>query len=199
MTSNVGVWVAALLTLGVFSFLIKENKIFRTVEHLFVGVAAGQGLIRQYQSIIRIAWDPLVKKGDMMMLVPLVLGVMLFARYVRGVTHFSRWPLAFLMGLGASLSIKSIESDFVRQIQATLLSLDKLDNIFIVFGTVTALAYFYFTFRPSPVLSGASRVGRYVLMMCFGAAFGNAVMGRISLLISRLQFLFTDWIYIIKT
>ncbi len=198
MTTDLNIWVAAILTLAIYSFLVKENALFRSVEHLFVGVAAGYGLLRQWQAINRIAWTPAVQ-GDVIMFVPIILGLLLFTRFVKGYTWVSRWPLAFLMGLGASLSMKAIESDFVRQIQATAIRLNSLDNIFIVVGTVTALAYFYFTFRHSSVLNAGSRVGRYVLMLCFGAAFGNAVMGRISLLISRLQFLFTDWIYLIKT
>jgi len=102
------------------------------------------------------------------------------------------------MGLGAGLSMKAIESDFVRQIQATFIPVTSIDNIIIIVGTVTALAYFYFTVKPSKLMSGSSVVGRYVLMMSFGAAFGNAVMGRISLLIGQMQFLFGDWLLLIK-
>jgi hypothetical protein len=198
MTTNIGTWVGAICVLAMFSFLIKENKVFRTFQHLYVGVAAGYGIVFQFNSIRNVAWDPLTKKGEMLWIVPIILGLLLFTRYVRGYQWISRWPLAFLMGLGAGLSMKAIESDFVRQVQASLITLTTLNNIIIVVGTVTALAYFYFTLRPSAVLGGASKIGRYVLMMTFGAAFGNAVMGRISLLIGQMQFLFGDWILLIK-
>ena len=35
------VWIAALLTVAIFSFLIKENPFYRVAEHLFVGVSNG--------------------------------------------------------------------------------------------------------------------------------------------------------------
>ncbi len=197
MSTNFGTWVGAICTLAMFSFLVKDNRVFRTFQHLYVGVAAGYGIVFQWNSIKNIAWDPMVKKGETLWIVPIILGLLLFTRFIRGYQWVSRWPLAFLMGLGAGLSMKAIESDFVRQVQATLIPVTTIDNIIIVLGTVTALAYFYFTIKPSKVLSGASVIGRYVLMLTFGAAFGNGVMGRISLLIGQMQFLFGDWIHII--
>lgn len=198
MSTDLGVWVAAICTLAMFTFLYKDNTVFRTFQHLYVGVAAGYGIVFQYKSIKNIAWDPLTKKGDMLMLVPIILGLLMFTRFIKGYSWISRWPIAFLIGLGAALSMKAIETDFVRQIQATLIPWNSIDNIVIIVGTVTALTYFYFTVKQNSLVKGASTVGRYVLMMTFGASFGNGVMGRISLLISRFQFLFTDWIYIIK-
>ena len=35
---------------------------------------------------------------------------------------------------------------------------------------------------------------RYVMMIAFGALFGNAVMGRMSLMIGRVHFLLADWL-----
>ena len=40
-----------------------------------------------------------------------------------------------------------------------------------------------------------ARVGIYFLMVSFGAAFGFTVMGRVALLIGRLNFLILNWIY----
>ncbi len=43
-----------------------------------------------------------------------------------------------------------------------------------------------------------SKIGIWVIMIGFGATFGFTVMGRISLLIGRIQFLLGDWLHIIK-
>lgn len=40
-----GIWVAALLTLAVYSFLYSDNPIYRVAEHLFVGVSAAYGTV----------------------------------------------------------------------------------------------------------------------------------------------------------
>jgi len=43
---EIGIWAAALLTLAIFSFLYKENPIYRFAEHLLVGVSAGYYLVQ---------------------------------------------------------------------------------------------------------------------------------------------------------
>ena len=52
-------------------------------------------------------------------------------------------------------------------------------------GTVTGLLYFYFSKEHKGVFGKVTKVGIYFLMISFGASFGFAVMGRISLLIGR--------------
>ena len=36
-----GAWIAAFLTLAIFSFLYKDNPFYKIAEHIFVGVSAG--------------------------------------------------------------------------------------------------------------------------------------------------------------
>lgn len=36
-----GAWVAVFLTIGIFSYLYKDNPFYKMAEHLFVGVSAG--------------------------------------------------------------------------------------------------------------------------------------------------------------
>ena len=60
-----------------------------------------------------------------------------------------------------------------------------VNNIIILVGTICGLVYFYFSKEHKGLLGKASKVGIYFLMISFGASFGFAVMGRISLLIGR--------------
>ncbi|MDP2871737.1 MAG: hypothetical protein Q8P31_04285 [Bacillota bacterium] len=198
MTSDIGIWVAAICTLAMFSFLWKENSIFRSFQHIYVGIAAGYGMVRQWQAINNMAITPLLTKGVTTWIVPIILGVLLFARFFKSIAYLSRWSVAFLIGIGGALSIKILETEFIRQAQATFVPMNSFNNIVLVLGTVAGLCYFYFTIKPSTALLGVAKLGRYVLMISFGAGFGNAVMGRVSLLISRMQFLFGQWIYLIK-
>jgi hypothetical protein len=41
VSHDFGIWVGALLTLFVFSFLYRDNPLYKFAEHLFVGVSAG--------------------------------------------------------------------------------------------------------------------------------------------------------------
>lgn len=198
------VWMGALCVFAVYSFLWKENRFFRAFQNLYVGLAAGYSLILAVRSVQRQALVPLTTKRDVWSIIPMLLGIMLFARLSKRYAWIARYPLAFLMGLGSALSMKAIESDFVRQIQASLVSWKgatfggTLNNLILSFGTAFALLYFIFTFKPNPLVSYAGRLGRWVMMLCFGAAFGQSVQGRLSLLISQMQFMLKDWLHVIK-
>jgi len=57
-----GIWVAALLTFCVFSFLIKDNFMFKLTEAIFVGVSVGYGIVLTYQNGIKPKIEkPLIK------------------------------------------------------------------------------------------------------------------------------------------
>lgn len=198
MTTDIKVWAAALCVFATYSFLWKENRFFRAFQNLYVGLAAGYSVVQAIKSIQRQAWTPLVSKGQYSWIIPMIFGVLLYARFFNRWAWVARLPMAFLMGVGAALSMKAIESDFVRQIQATLIPLKTFNDIVLVFGTALALTFFFFTFKPNVVSNYSARIGRWVLMLCFGAAFGNAVQGRLSLLIAQMQFILKDWLHVIK-
>jgi hypothetical protein len=191
-------WAGALCVFAVYSFLWKENRFFRAFQNLYVGLAAGYSIVLAVTSIQRQAWVPLTTKGDIWAIVPMILGLLLFTRLFKRYAWVARWPMAFLMGMGAALSMKAIESDFVRQIQASLVAWNSINNLMLSLGTALALTYFFFTFKPNAVTNYAGRAGRWVLMLCFGAAFGQSVQGRLSLLISQMQFLLKDWMHVMK-
>jgi hypothetical protein len=198
MSTDFGVWVAAICTLAMFSFLWKENKLFRSFQHIYVGIAAGYGMVQQYKAINNMAVTPLLTKGATTWIVPIIMGLLLFTRFFKGIAWMSRWSLAFLIGIGAALAIKILETEFIRQAQASIVPLNSFNNWVLVLGTACGVFYFFFTIKPMPGMNQLAKIGRYVLMISFGAGFGNAVMGRVSLLISRMQFLFGDWIKLIK-
>jgi hypothetical protein len=52
---------------------------------------------------------------------------------------------------------------------------------------ISGLVYFFFSKEHKGIIGKVSRIGVYFLMVKFGASFGFAVMGRISLLIGRFE------------
>jgi predicted phage tail protein len=68
--------------------------------------------------------------------------------------------------------------------------------VVLVLGTVAVLFYFFFSVEHKKVGSAVSKVGIWFLMVSFGASFGYTVMGRLSLLIGRVNFLLHDWLNI---
>jgi len=55
----------------------------------------------------------------------------------------------------------------------------------VVLGVLACLVYFFFSIEHRGVVGHTARVGTWVLMITFGAAFGYTVMGRIALLVGE--------------
>ncbi len=60
-------------------------------------------------------------------------------------------------------------------------------QILLFLGLIAALIYFYFSVEQKGVIGKVSRFGVWVLMVGFGASFGYTVMGRLALMIGRVQ------------
>ena len=111
--------------------------------------------------------------------------------------------MAFLVGSAAGVSVKAVlTADLQKQIVSsmTLKWSNPNDFVFLLF-LLSTLSYFLFLRAkgaPGAVQAGVSVIGTWAMMTAFGAALGFTVMGRLSLLIGRLQFLFGSWIPLIK-
>ena len=72
-----------------------------------------------------------------------------------------------------------------------------LNAFLIALGVLSGLVYFFFSKEHTGlVFGGLARIGVWFLMIAFGGSFGFTVMGRISLLIGRIQFLLGDWLHL---
>ena len=209
------VWVAALLTLAILSFLYKDNPVYKFAEHLFVGVSAGYYIVLNFWTVIVTnLWDPVLhaaraphpfsaQLGDyrLWLVIPGVFGVLLFTRMFGKIGWLSRWSLAVIIGVYAGLKTTGFaQSDLVAQAQASLQPLwnghlgTSLSVILFTIGLITSLLFFFFSREHKGALGVASKIGVYFLMVSFGAGYGYTVMSRISLLIGRFQFLLEDWL-----
>lgn len=198
--ATVGVWIGAFLTLCFFSILHKENPFYRLAEHIYVGLAAGQAIVMGWLNVKNMSVTPLVKDGEFIQLIPLVLGVLLYARFApANVRWLSRIPSAFLVGIGTGLAFtRFAQSDLIGQIKGAFAPLNSVNNVLVLVGALGTISYFFFTKEQKGVLKVSSQIGRWTMMIAFGSAFSNTVMGRLSLLIGRLQYLLGDWLHIMK-
>jgi hypothetical protein len=211
-----GIWVAAFLTLGIISFLYRDNPWYKLCEAIFVGISAGYWFVTLFfDNILGLFWAGLVRENpDYMLLVGGVLGLMMLLRLAPKIGWISRWPLAFVVGATAGLYIINyFSSNVMLQVSSTLMPLfspkfgqpvfsasayDTIGNIVIAGGTFTGLVYFFFSREHKGVFGGAARIGIWTIMITFGASFGYTVMSRMSLLIGRMEFIFKDWLGLIR-
>jgi hypothetical protein len=202
-----GAWVATGLTLFIFSFLYKDNPLFKLAEHLYVGVSVGYTIVKAYDTVIvHLIVKPIFEQGEYALLIPVAIGMLMLTRYVPKAAWLSRYAFAFIVGVGSGLAIpRTISSFILRQIEDTvrpLLSLaggdgvtfsmnllnpsSSINVIIILIGVISVLFYFFFSIEHSGPGKVVAKTGVMFLMIAFGAAFGYTVMARMSLLIGRL-------------
>lgn len=199
----IGLWIAAGLTLCVYSFLYKDNPFYKFAEHLFVGVSAGYGIAIMYHKLIlRLIWEPMWIEKNFIVLIPAAIGLLMFARFIPKYRWLIRWPLAFMIGVGTGAAIpRAMQASIFEQMRASLQpftwNLGTINLVIIFVGVLCTLIYFFFSVEHKGPVGVASKIGIFFLMVSFGAGFGYTVMARISLLIGRIYFLLHDWLHIV--
>lgn len=205
-----GTIVAACLTLAIYSFLYKDNPVFKIAENLFVGVTLGYTIITVWYNVLKPeVYDKLIvpfftaEAPNYSLFIPAILGCLMLTRFSRRYSWLSRWTFAFVVGLGAGSAIpRIISSLIIQQVKPTLRPVfvgeetiwSSISTLLILLGVISVLIYFFFSTEHKGAVGKFSRIGIVFLMISFGASFGYTVMARMSLLIGRLQFLLRDWL-----
>jgi hypothetical protein len=206
------VWIAAILTLMVYSYLLADNPLYRLAQHLFVGSSVGYAVVVVVHNVLRPRLaDPLLQdpRANWPYLLPLLLGLLLLSKARGSLSWLGNSSMAFLFGVGAALAIGgALVGSFLPQIQASWVSVSPgsaggsmaaVNNLLLAVGTVGTLSYFYFTMGMRKSAGGrlvklGAVVGRWVILITFGAIFGNRVMTYVALLIERVYFLLGEWL-----
>jgi hypothetical protein len=224
---TIGLWLAAIFTLFILSFLVGDNPAYKFAEAMVVGTSAG------YVMVIGL-WDVFVPNllGKLfpvmvqswtlpgmdvsggfqwLYIIPAVLIIMLLFQLMPSGGWISRWPIAFFIGITAGYRmIGYVEADLVAQIRAGIVPLwitgeggfefwPTFNACLLTIATLSAMIYFFFSIEHKGFVGVTARVGIWFLMITFGASFGYTVMGRIALLAARLEFLFGDWLHFIPS
>lgn len=194
--------VAAFFTLAIFSFLYRDNPVYKFAEHVFVGVATGYGVVMAYRdTIVPRLWQH-VAGGEATWYVRLAGGLLALALLMHvwpRMSWLARWPIALMVGATAGVRVVGhMQAEVVAQVEGmiepvwrpelpwwSLRGVSVLGNVVVLAGVIAVLLHFFFSARRGPALRAASRAGVMILMVTFGAHFGLTVLGRISLLIGR--------------
>jgi lipoprotein signal peptidase len=142
-----------------------------------------------------------VTKGQAFWILPIVVGLLFPFFFSKKYFWVYRIPMSIVVGTGVGIAISgTIRAQFIDQIVGTIAPVSSkadiwssgshpLNALLIALGTVGTLFFFIFTKEQKGPWLYASHIGRWVMMIAFGAAFGFTVMARMSLLIGRMQFL----------
>lgn len=192
----IGVFVGVFITLMVLSFLYKENPFFRLTEYAFIGLAAGYALAASLRLFVNQALNPIFVDGNLTFIVPVILGSLFYAQFTKKYSSLYRLPLSLAIGYGLGVTIWSVFATFfVKQLTATMIPLftgnvlTTLDNVVLVAGTILSLSYFILHREQKGVWGGFTKIGKYFILATLGAVFGSTVLGRMAIIIQRVQFL----------
>jgi hypothetical protein len=210
--------LAVFFTLCIFSFLYKDNPLYKIAEHVVVGVSNGYWMILLFRDTFKPLWlDPTVAlvtgaglstELTIFVISNLILSIFMLFRLVGGnLAVLSRWSMAVVLGVSAGVLIPlSVQTYMYEQLKGNVLvfgafpfpfvtvaSQTAFNNLLIIVGSLSGLAYFFFSKEHKGFFGGTAKLGIWFLMIGFGATFGYTVMGRLSLLIGRIEFL-KDWL-----
>ncbi|MGE5560510.1 MAG: hypothetical protein ACM3XN_05570 [Chloroflexota bacterium] len=202
--------VGAISTLMIFSYLWKENAVYRIAEHIFVGLSGGYIVTYNWHSTLKPAIQQEIQVDKQYYLITaIIIGLLMYFRYFPKVAWLARIPMSIWVGYGVGYTLVYAPAPFITQITnsfqkfsatySTWYGTNTVNNILFFVFLISTMMYFFFTVkRDNPVMAGGAMLGRIVLMLAFGSAFGNTVQGRISLFIGRVNFLLGTWLGLIK-
>jgi hypothetical protein len=192
----IGVWVGVFITLMVLSFLYKENPFFRLAENAFIGLAAGYAFAASLRLFVNQALNPIFVDGNLTFIVPVILGSLFYTQFTKKYSSLYRLPLSLAIGYGLGVTIWSVFATFfVKQVTATIIPLftgnplTTFDNVVLVAGTIISLSYFILHREQKGVWGGFTKIGKYFILATLGAVFGSTALGRMAIIIQRVQFL----------
>ncbi len=224
---TIGLWLAALFTLFILSFLVGDNPAYKFAEAMVVGTSAGYVMViglwdvfvpnllaKLFPALVQSWTHPGMDASggfQWLYIIPAILIIMLLFQLMPSGGWISRWPIAFFIGITAGYRmIGYVEADLVAQIKAGIVPLwiteggsfafwPTFNAFLLTIATLSAMIYFFFSIEHKGFVGVTARVGIWFLMITFGASFGYTVMGRIALLAARLEFLFGEWLHFIPS
>lgn len=216
LIDTMGTVVAIVLTLFVFSYLLGDNILYRLAEHIFVGVAVGYAVVVVFHNVLipKLLTPLLEALGEgnwvqvLLLLVPLLFGLLLLTKPSKSLSWLGSLSVAFLLGVGAALAISgALLGTLLPQVDATAdLSyylerygpgLGLFSGLVVLVGATGVLLHFHFSrggegplfgLRDRLVLAWGG-LGRWFILVAFGAILATTFMSRLSLLVGRVQFL----------
>ncbi len=154
---------------------------------------------------------------DACLIVAGIFGLMWYFQYSKKYLWLSRITIGVFAGAGAGLAIKAESIKVFPQITSTFKNVIigtsqapnlpvgglegrlglSIQNVLFVVIVCCVLYYFFFSLRrDSAIAKAPANLGRFFLMISFGAFFGNTFMTRVVILIDRVHFLLHDWLMV---
>jgi hypothetical protein len=181
MSDFIGTLVFTGMILIIWTIFYKENPFYKAVSSMSVGLMLAFWLKGGFDTLYKDVVKPAMGLQPSRLAV-LILGLLIFMRFFKGLEFVSKWPIAILAGVGTGIATKgAVSAMILSQITASsFVGADlftNINNLLIWIGTIATLVYFLFSFERGPVIGTVSKVGQVYMMLAFGVVFGMSVYG----------------------
>jgi len=203
MADVIGLWISAILTIMITTLAWKDTPVSKTAEHIYLGVITANSIVMAWGSIDSSAIQKIMS-GQILYILPVILGIMAYARYSKENFWIYRYPIALVVGIGVGTAMSGlVGGSVIDQIKSSFWNLNvpgdigaSLNNLIMVVTLVSAMMYFIFTIKAtrSPIAIKLSTFGRYAMMAAFGYSFANTIATRINQYAGRIAFLMLEWL-----
>lgn len=195
MSTDIGLWTQAICILAVYTYLYKDNPIWRLAETVYLGMATTYWFVYYFYNYISPAVQEwILVNGEYHYVLALLLGLAIFFRYVPSLAWIARYPMSFWVGYGTGYALAFGPAVWIEQVTASFVPLNSLENVLLFVGILATLVYFFFTIaKENPVIAGVAEVGKWYIMIALGSAFGNTVLYRWNLFLARANTLL-EWL-----
>lgn len=166
-------WIAAILTLAIYSFLYKDNPLYKFAEHLLVGASVGYSLALSYTIVLKPRIFMALANPDaswgtkfVRVILPTLMGLCYVGFFTRNHSWVARFPIAFVMGLGSGLALpmtmlasilRQMRGTFAQEVDGALQPLISID-LFRKFGADPSITSFLEAFYGPLLIIGVLSV-----------------------------------------
>lgn len=191
--------VGTFFIISVLSMLWKDNVAFRIGQQAIIGATIAHYILNNFKSVYMNAIVP-ITTGQIYLIIPIILGVLMYTRLKNEISWVARYPTAVLIGVGTGITISTqMRGQIIDQMKATVLDLANsftsgdsmtiINNIIIIVGVVTTISFFLFTHEHKGTLGTIAKIGRVYLMLSLGANFSGELVWYLTQVIGRFSWI----------
>lgn len=210
LTELGGLLVGFLLTLFIFSFVIKDNPLYRLAVHILVGVGAGYAVVVVTEQVLlpiaETVRDNPTDPVTFVWVVPLILAVLLLLKAVPRLAWLGNSAMAVIIGTGAAVGLVGAVVGTIWP-QVTVRYENALIGLVVALLAICALVYFQFSARSSESNQPAMPrwykmigfIGRGVITITLAGLFAGVLSTSLVLLAQRVGYFVESFANILAT
>ena len=204
---------ALVLTLGLLTYLVGDNPLYRILSHLFIGVTAGYVTVLAWYLVIEPQLlQPLLAgtaQGNLQLAVieaiGLLGGLFLILKSVHVAGRAGTLFVALMVGVGIAVAVGGgLTGTLIPQAAATMVPLFQIGKsnwpeltigaLFTIVGTLATLGFFYYGGRAEPgspvdrpaLVKPVAAAGQLFIGAAFGMLYAGALAASVAIFAERL-------------